>query len=205
VRVSAGLAPGGEGLTLTVADNGPGMDEETRRRCFEPFFSTKRRQLSTGLGLAVVRGLVERAGGTIDVDSAPGRGAAFAVTLKLAPARAEPVTSGRRAAVTVRDPRARALVSSVLSHAEFEVSTGSPGEDERCRIWVTDAPSELVERFVAADPGRLAILVGPGHGTMRHARIRALDSVAKVGALKALVDEWDAAERNGNRTLNPRE
>jgi signal transduction histidine kinase len=56
-----------------VSDDGVGIDEATRARIFEPYFSTKRDE-GTGLGLAIVHALMERAGGFIEVESAPGKG-----------------------------------------------------------------------------------------------------------------------------------
>ncbi len=58
---------------IEIADTGPGMDEETKRRCFEPFFTTKGER-GTGLGLAMVYGIMERHNAAIEIDSAPGRG-----------------------------------------------------------------------------------------------------------------------------------
>ena len=63
-------------VLLRVADNGVGMDEETRQRIFEPFFSTKGER-GSGLGLAIVFGAVRHAGGSIDVESRVGRGTTF--------------------------------------------------------------------------------------------------------------------------------
>jgi PAS domain S-box-containing protein len=77
-------APGASGgvrewVRLSVADSGCGMDAEVQARIFEPLFTTKER--GSGLGLAVVKQIVEGFGGCIQVDSAPGRGARFDVWL----------------------------------------------------------------------------------------------------------------------------
>jgi PAS domain S-box-containing protein len=69
----------GDRVELSVADTGVGMADETRRRCLEPFFSTKGER-GSGLGLSMVYGIVERHDGTIAIESAPGRGAAFIFT-----------------------------------------------------------------------------------------------------------------------------
>jgi two-component system, NtrC family, sensor kinase len=74
---------GADRVRLCVADTGVGMDEEVRAHIFEPFFTTKTEGegKGLGLGLAVVYGIIERHSGTIDVDSAPGRGTVFTITL----------------------------------------------------------------------------------------------------------------------------
>jgi len=72
----------GAGLVVEFQDDGPGMDAETARHVFEPFFTTKAN--GTGLGLAIVRQAAEAHGGAVDVDSAPGQGAAFRTRLPAA-------------------------------------------------------------------------------------------------------------------------
>jgi len=68
-------------IRLTVADTGLGMSPETASRIFEPFFTTKDRTRGTGLGLAVVYGIVRDHGGVIRVQSAPAKGSRFEVFL----------------------------------------------------------------------------------------------------------------------------
>ena len=68
-------------MRLTVTDSGVGMDPSTLSRVFEPFFTTKEEQQRTGLGLAVARSIVEQHAGSIAVNSAPGAGTTFLVTL----------------------------------------------------------------------------------------------------------------------------
>jgi signal transduction histidine kinase/DNA-binding response OmpR family regulator len=72
-------------VCLEVADTGVGMDEETRRRCLEPFFTTKGER-GTGLGLAMVYGVVQRHNADLRIDSAPGRGTTFRVTFPVSEA-----------------------------------------------------------------------------------------------------------------------
>ncbi len=76
---------GEDRVELSVQDGGGGIPPEIRPRIFEPFFSTKGGK-TDGLGLAVCLGIVQQHGGTIEVESEPGKGATFRVTLPLTPA-----------------------------------------------------------------------------------------------------------------------
>jgi signal transduction histidine kinase len=72
-----------DAVEARVADDGPGIPEEVRPHLFQPFFSTKPEGEGSGLGLSIVRGIVEASGGSIEVQSAPGRGTVFIVRLPL--------------------------------------------------------------------------------------------------------------------------
>jgi two-component system, NtrC family, sensor kinase len=71
------------GIVLEVEDDGPGMSSEVRQRIFEPGFTTKGARVGMGLGLIIVRQILDRHGGTIDVESEPGKGSRFSVFLPL--------------------------------------------------------------------------------------------------------------------------
>jgi nitrogen fixation/metabolism regulation signal transduction histidine kinase len=83
-QLSVGARDAGEGVVITVADTGVGMDAEAVRRAFEPYFSTK--TAGSGLGLANAKRNIELCGGAIEIESAPGAGAKVTVTLPVAEA-----------------------------------------------------------------------------------------------------------------------
>ena len=88
MKVKLCLAPpsgdGKEWLELSVADTGAGIEEELLDRIFEPYFTTKEKTSGTGMGLAMVHGIVSRQGGFIKVESELGKGSNFRVFLPLA-------------------------------------------------------------------------------------------------------------------------
>jgi signal transduction histidine kinase len=84
--VTVSVLTDGDKAVLSVVDTGVGMDEETRAQIFEPFFTTKPLAEASGLGLSTVHGIVGQSGGTVLVESAPGRGATFTIRLPIAQA-----------------------------------------------------------------------------------------------------------------------
>ncbi|MFM9917643.1 MAG: ATP-binding protein [Rhizobacter sp.] len=89
--VSHGRIEPGDYLALSVSDEGAGIADDVMEHLFEPFFTTRREHAGTGLGLAVVHGVVAEFGGAIDVHSTPGQGARF--TLYLPESHAEPAAA----------------------------------------------------------------------------------------------------------------
>ncbi len=162
-RRAAG-GPGGDRARLVVKDSGVGMDAETCARAFDPFFTTKEAGRGTGLGLAVVYGIVQQCGGAVRLDSAPGRGTSVIVDLP-APAdgarapdpRPPPRPAAARGAGTILlvedEPAVRAVAVRVLEGAGYRVLSADGGESG-LRVAAAGAAIDLV----------LTDLVMPGMG-----------------------------------------
>ena len=80
VTISTRPEPDG-GVRIEFKDTGPGIDPETRARIFDPFFTTESASGGAGLGLSISHYIIREMDGTIDVESSPGEGTTFTVTL----------------------------------------------------------------------------------------------------------------------------
>jgi signal transduction histidine kinase/DNA-binding response OmpR family regulator len=123
-------------LLAEVTDTGVGMDEDTRRRCLEPFFTTKGER-GTGLGLAMVYGMVKRHGGNVEIESAPGQGTTvrliFPVPAKAAPASTAAFvpalpTTGMRLLIVDDDPLLIKSLRDTLEGAEHIIVSADGGQ-----------------------------------------------------------------------------
>jgi PAS domain S-box-containing protein len=103
-KVVANAAERSRQVLLTVSDTGGGMDEEARRRCLEPFFTTKGER-GTGLGLAMVYGMVERHGAEIDVESAVGQGTTMRLSFAAPAGAIDMAAQSQRVHAVPRDLR----------------------------------------------------------------------------------------------------
>jgi signal transduction histidine kinase/CheY-like chemotaxis protein len=130
-RLAIRTSRDGDEAVLVVEDDGAGMDAETARRAFDPFFTTKGVGKGTGLGLATVYAIAERAGGRIELESEVGRGSTFRVRLPaVAPPprrrpRPEPrEETGSELVLVVEDDGAvRDVVERMLQGRGYEIVT----------------------------------------------------------------------------------
>lgn len=181
---AAQRARAGEYVSLGIHDTGVGIPEDVRQHIFEPFFSTKEAGKGTGLGLATVLGIVQRADGWVEVDSGVALGTTFDVLLPHRPGTISHVSNTALAGVrrqarasgsvlVVDDDRdVRQLMEYVLSEAGYTVVTTTNG---------VDALAHLRRPAVACD---LVItdLVMPGLGGLALAR-RLRDEARPVSML----------------------
>lgn len=149
-----GLLPG-HYATLTVRDTGTGIDPATLQRLFEPFFTTKQVGQGTGLGLAVVHGVMRTHMGTVDVQSTPGVGSAFtlyfpALDEAVEPVEPEPVKTRRRTSsntasghvMYVDDDQALVfLMQRALSRKGLKVSTYT--DPQQALAALRDNPADI--------------------------------------------------------------
>ncbi len=144
---------GEDGCALVrVSDTGMGMTAETRQRCFEPFYTTKGLR-GTGLGLAMVHGIITRHGGTIEVESELNCGTTFVIRLLgsgaaevlMAPRQANPTKAGLRILVAEDEPLVREVICQLLrleGHDVIAVDNGVQALDylrtTACEVVITD-------------------------------------------------------------------
>jgi PAS domain S-box-containing protein len=128
----------GRHAALTVSDTGHGIADDVRPHLFEPFFTTKPQGKGTGLGLASVYGTVKQSGGDVEVESAPGRGAAFTVYLPeagavraVAPREDDgaPAGAGETILLVQQHELFRGLVREVLQRTGYHVLEAQSGTE----------------------------------------------------------------------------
>jgi two-component system cell cycle sensor histidine kinase/response regulator CckA len=129
----------GPRIRLVIGDTGVGMDEHVRSHLFEPFFTTKEQGKGTGLGLSTVYGIVHQCGGTISVESEPGRGTR--VVIDLPAAEAEPDRSATAASeagsaggserllVVEDDPLVRLTIQACLAPLGYRLTVSMDGTE----------------------------------------------------------------------------
>ena len=146
IQHESGAAEPGGYAVVTVSDTGSGMDENTRKRIFEPFFTTKGVGKGTGLGMAIVYGIIKQHNGCISVDSLPGEGSSFKIYLPIyqaeqsaqpEDAQVAPPQGGTETILLAEDDvDVRNLVVTILAESGYQVIQAVDGQD-------------AIEKFVA--------------------------------------------------------
>ena len=142
-------------VVLTIADSGTGMTPEVKSRLFDPFFTTKGKG-GTGMGMAVSFGIIRRHNGSIDVESEPGRGTTFRISL--------PVTEGAAAEIDTGGVKPEPLggedgihVLVVDDEAAVREVLREALEAEGCKVLVAES-GEMALKIYDATKGRLDVV-----------------------------------------------
>jgi signal transduction histidine kinase len=152
IRTRNVAVPGAQGaepaVQLEVSDTGIGMDEDTRRRCLEPFFTTKGDR-GTGLGLAMVYGMAKRHSAGLDIDSAVGRGTSFRLTFRTGSSQV--ASSGRHALPAFASRSLRVLL--VDDDPALLESLRSALQDEGHKVTTSNGGQAGIDSFRDAQRG----------------------------------------------------
>jgi PAS domain S-box-containing protein len=168
-RVGLRVAAVAGGAVIEVSDNGRGMSAEIRERALEPFYSTKTRTLSTGLGLSIVNGFVRGLGGQVEIESDPGSGTCVRLILpeaagvaaeaveRVEVALVEAAVDVGVAVLDVSDQRVRSIHEQVLQALGWEVLPYT-GDIDGVDVLVTDREGGRGNAGGDQNPRRLVVL-----------------------------------------------
>jgi two-component system, cell cycle sensor histidine kinase and response regulator CckA len=188
--------------TLEVSDTGTGIEETIRSRIFEPFFTTKPVGHGTGLGLAVVYGVISQAGGTVRAESTPGHGATFIITMPtvddVAITAVPPVAAASDVAGTILlvddDAAVRTTTRRLLQRLRYAVVEAASGAEAletfaaqrpQISVLLTDIRmpgmdgTELARQLRALAPGFPVVFIS-GFDAIGHTAVDGLDDVEMI-------------------------
>ena len=212
--LSTGEITEGHYVRLSVSDTGTGMDSATLERLFNPYFTTKSKGTGTGLGLAVVHGIVQSHGGFIDVSSEPGKGSVFDVyfprvdkEIALSKKDAIPLSKGNERILFVDDEEGLGnLGTRMLGHLGYEVITKTSSMEaldlfrtrhDRFDLVITDLTmpfmtgDKLSEELMKIRPD-IPIILCTGYGERLSE-----DKIRKLGIKALLIKPIELEELSG--------
>jgi two-component system cell cycle sensor histidine kinase/response regulator CckA len=173
----------GEFVKISIRDTGPGIDPALEKKVLDPFFTTKEEGKGTGLGLAVVYGIVKQNKGYLDLKNTPGEGLEVQIYFPLwdeslpeetAPAREEGAKEGKRLLLIERAGELQSLLTTVLAKRDYTVLTATTPEEaltlaneekEGIALYIMNALFQdketpcLTEALLAAQPGAGLLLM----------------------------------------------
>ena len=224
-RIDITLLPSpsaGGSVCMRISDNGPGMDEATRRRVFEPFFSTKEVGRGTGLGLASAYAIITEHQGRIRCESLPGRGACFEIELPLSTAaperpqptpRTEPARGSETVLVVDDEPLVRRACAAMLAYGGYRVLQAEDGHKALELVRSRSEPiamvlldrsmpglcgDQIVARLRELEPDLpVALLTGqPGNGNSEPSTLtlsKPIDATQLLWAVRCAIDQRRSA------------
>lgn len=153
-------------IRFGVTDDGIGMAPEILRQAIDPFFTTKSRGLSTGLGLSLVHGIAKSTGGSLNIESSPQTGTTVVLTVPIATNLPSPVDTDENAisaTVAIEDHRIAAFAAALLEAGGMHVRFASPDEPPAGDLWITEpgphGPQAAVD-FLNQNPARRVVIYG---------------------------------------------
>lgn len=180
-RIANSQLKPGKYIEIGVADTGSGIDQKLRERIFEPFFTTKAEGKGTGLGLAVVYGIIRTHRGNISLKSHPGRGTTFSVLLpvcnapdsEIEPAKTPTFRALRKGHILVVDDEEaiRSLLEKMLKQLGYKVNTCSDG---------LEAVNYYSRHGAEVDLVIMDLMMPRMGGEDAFKRIRTIDPAAKI-------------------------
>jgi hypothetical protein len=147
-----------------VTDNGEGMPAEVRAHALDPFYTTKKRGLGTGLGLSLVHGVMMAVGGTVDIQSDVGKGTTVTLSMPAHERAPEDGEHVRIACISLRDRRSASFVGALLESADYGVRYGPAGDHGFAgggALWITEPSStgpQTAKRWLRDDRRRRIVL-----------------------------------------------
>lgn len=157
-----------ETVRLAVRDTGHGMPAEVKRRALDPFYTTKKRGLGTGLGLSLVSGVVQGAGGRVEIESEPQRGTTVVLTFPTIPETTAPAAadvSPTMIALSIEDARTAAFVRSMLQAAGLNTIASNTPDAQQCAAWFCDSGQRSLETARRFHASHRIVVIGNGSGS----------------------------------------
>jgi PAS domain S-box-containing protein len=188
-------------VVIGLTDNGHGMSEEVKRRALDPFFTTKKRGLGTGLGLALVQGVAQTAGGSVRIESQQGKGTTVLMEFPATVEAPKPKRGTPAAAVSLQDERVASFVCTFLRAAGVEPKrlpvSQAPGPHA---CWITDPTDKALaaarDFLAGGKDGRCVIAIGatgPDAAKWKRAGAVTLEGVSDFENFRRVMGEAVAA------------
>ena len=189
VRLICVVEPDGEHFRIVVSDNGVGIREEDRQRIFEPFFQAMDNKPGTGIGLSIVKNIVDMHHGTISVESEVGKGSTFTVVLPVAQNSAEDVFSRRVAESTDSAAKETSKENSAPSSVTSAIRREEKTKPQRDLMLIVDDSEDMVD-FLSNNFSEKYEVITAGDG------IEALDQLNKH-EVSIIISDWMMPRMDG--------